>query len=128
MRLIENPLCTVCNEVDDLPHFLIHCNYVNIFWTSLFSWLNNNLNYNLTVNEVDIIFGINGTNDQSLVANYVILHAKYFIYKRRIQEIHTLHLTSFKAQLKHKLTIEKMITEPNNPHLFAKFQTLFGCL
>ena len=125
MRLIDNPLCPNCGEVDDLSHFFIQCNYVKVFWTSLFSWLNNILPLSFSVNKRDILFGINGTNDSTIVANYVILHAKYFIYRHRIQEDHTLHILAFKALLKHKLAIEKMILEHKNPQSFVKFQSLF---
>ena len=128
MRLTENPNCTVCNKVDDLPHFLIHCNYVKTFWNSLFSWLESNLNHTVDVTESEILFGILGTNQETTVLNYIILHAKHFIHKLRIQEIHTLYIVSFKAHLKYKLTLEKMISENNIPDSFSKFQVLFDSL
>ena len=128
MRIADSPNCTVCNEVDDLPHFLVNCNYVKEFWTSLFTWLNDILALNLQVDEKSILFGLDGGNDKLAVTNYVTLQAKFFIYKLRIKDSHTLNLTSFKSQLKHKLTIEKLITEHDNPHQFVKFQLLFDCL
>ena len=128
MRVVDSPLCLDCSGVDDLPHFLVHCGYVKDFWLSLISWLNSNLNYSLAFNEQDILFGINDTNDRIFVANFVILHAKYFIYKLRIQNIHTLQLVSFKSLLKYKLTVEKMITELKTPQMFMKFLPLYNAL
>ena len=81
MKIVDSPSCLNCNEIDDLAHFLYHCNYVKTFWESLISWLNLNLNYSLDISEQDILFGINGTDDHILVANYVILNAKYLIHK-----------------------------------------------
>merc|ERR1712002_156713 len=122
MRIIDSPSCIICNEIDNLPHFLYHCGYIKAFWASLISWLNNDLNYSIIMNEKNVIFGIHGTNDHDLSANYVILHAKYFIYRSRIQEIYSLQLISFKSLLKHELEIEKMISDQRNPSAFTKYQ------
>ena len=103
MRLVESPSCLICSEVDFIPHFLFHCSYVNTFWKSLNSWLNNNLNYEQTFDEQDILFGIQGNNDNIIITNLIILIAKHFIYKLRIQDIHNLHFSSFKALLKHAI-------------------------
>ena len=80
------------------------------------------------MDEKSILFSLDGGNDKLAVTNYVTLQAKFFIYKLRINDNHTLNLTSFKSQLKHKLTIEKLTTEHDNPHQFVKFQLLFDCL
>ena len=128
MRLVDSPICTVCTdstEVDNLQHFFCNCSYVNTFWVDLFTWLNRKFNYSLTINEKDILFGIEGSNDIIGAVNYIILHAKLFIYRNRINDIHTLSMPSFKAQLKHKLVIERIITRQYNPEKFIKFQSLF---
>ena len=124
MKLVDNPKCTVCPDIDNLQHFFVQCKYVNIFWTELFSWLNSKFNYNLIVNEQDILFGVSGISDTILVVNYIILHAKWYIYKNRINDNHSLAISSFKGQLKYKLKIEKIITR-EQPEKFIKFKALF---
>ena len=128
MRLVESPLCTVCQCLDDLSHFFFYCNYVSNFWNSIISWINSVLNSSISLNEFDILFGLTGSDDASTVMNFLILHAKFFIHRQRIQDIHELHIIAFKNQLKVKLTIEKIICEREKPWKFAKFQPLLNSL
>merc|ERR1711947_4585 len=115
MTLVDTPTCTVCPETDNLQHFFYLCEYVNNFWKNLFDWLNNSLNFHLAMNEEKILFGIDEENDRTFVVNYIILHAKFFIYNNRVNNNHTLSLFSFKCQLKQKLEIEKIITIKQHP-------------
>ena len=109
MKLVDNPICEVCPEVDHLQHFFFHCSYVYTFWTMLFSWFNATLNYDFTIDEKDILFGFYGIGDSIFVTHYVILNAKQYIYENRIYNNHNLSVESFKAQLKQKIEIEKNI-------------------
>ena len=36
ITISDSPNCVVCDQIDDLTHFLIQCRYVQIFWTELF--------------------------------------------------------------------------------------------
>ena len=128
MRLIDTSICTVCPEVDTIQHFFYHCLYVKHFWESIFNWLNNLFEFNSNINEREIIFGIEVENDIMFVINYVILHGKFYIYRNRVNNVHTLSLNAFKAQLRYKLEIEKIITMSKNPEIFVKFQSLFDDL
>ena len=83
------------NGIDDHVHFFFECNYVKEFWISLFSWLNQNLGYSLTVDVKNIILGVWIVDDKSLVLNYVILLAKQFIHKQRMNNDHTLNIHAF---------------------------------
>ena len=127
MKLVDGPICNVCPEVDNLQHFFFHCSYVYTFWRHLFSWFNTALNHNFIMDDKDILFGIYGIGDKIFVTNYIILHAKLYIYKNRVNENHNLSLQSFKAQLRYKLEIEKIITR-ETPAKFTKFQLLLDKL
>ena len=122
------PLCSICNDIDDLPHFFFNCNYVKQFWISLTSWINSILNTAYILEAHDILFGIAGRSDLIHVVNFIILHAKFYIYWQRIKDAHELQIASLKNQLKVKLTIEKIISEKNNPRIFAKFQPVLDSL
>ena len=124
MGLVESSICTVCPEVDNIQHFFFKCSYVNDFWIDLLTWLDLTLNCTLDIDEKRILFGIDGVSDIDSCTNFVILHAKFYIYRLRINNNHNLSITSFKAQLKQKLEIEKIISRQNRPQQFIKFQLL----
>ena len=128
MRIVDSPLCTACNNVDNHVHFFVECLYVKNFWETLFEWLNQNLGYTLTVDVKLIIMGFHGFDDTTIVQNFIILLAKYYIYTKRINDIYVLNLSSFKALLKQKLDIEKSICESTILHQFNKFEPLFNLL
>ena len=98
------------------------------FWENLFDWLNDKMNTNLNINAKDILFGIQEENDITFVSNFVILYAKQFIYRNRVNNIHSLSLVSFKSQLKQKLEIEKTVTMTTKPESFIKFQIVLDNL
>ena len=59
----------------------------------------------------DVILGILDTDNS--IYNFVILHAKQYIYNARCND-HRLNVTAFKKQLKNIYTIEKYIAEKND--------------
>ena len=128
MKILASPLCTFCQEIDDIPHFFVNCCYVRAFWISLFSWLNDILSFSQTLDEKDILFGLDGDNDKIMAVNYTIIYAKYYIHKNRIKECHELNIAAFKFWLKSVLSIEKKITKETRPLQFVKFQTLYDHL
>ena len=40
MKLKETPMCSYCDETDDIPHFFVHCDNVSDIWKELFIWWN----------------------------------------------------------------------------------------
>ena len=108
MKIIDNPQCIACNEMDTLQHFFFGCNYVKNFWMDTFNWLNANLHLNIRPQEKDVIFGMEGQCDKISVINYVMLHAKFFIHQRRILDNHTLRLCEFKSVLKYNLQLNNV--------------------
>ncbi len=79
--------CDVCNEIDDIPHFLLLCPNVKAFWKSWAKWW-----FNVTKTEIrhvdhlqeNILFGFVGSNGIIYVLNYCILYAKFYIYIQRL--------------------------------------------
>ena len=78
--------------------------------------------------EKDIIFGIEISDDISKVINYIILHAKYYIYTHRLQNNHTLTISTFKALMQYNLKLEQMISSTKAPEKFDKFMPLYEYL
>ena len=127
-KITDSRDCRACGMEDNLQHFFVSCNYVRQFWGSLKLWLHINLGYDLSVQEKDIIFGIVVSDDVSIVLNYIILHAKYYIYANRLKNNHKLTISTFKAILKYNLKLEQMILSSKSPDKFSKFLPLYECL
>ena len=130
MKISDSPLCTApnCNQIDNHVHFFCECSYVNVFWENLFSWLDHNIGYSLEVDVKNIILGVPIVDDRSAVLNYILLLAKYFIHKQRMENKHILSIHAFKCLLHYKLKIEKTICESSANCSFTKFQQLFDVL
>ena len=130
ITISDSPNCVVCDQIDDLTHFLIQCRYVQIFWTELFNWLiaHDCIEINDALNHKEILFGITIQNNNTFVINYIILYAKFYIYNNRINNNHTLSLNAFKSILKYNLSIEKAVQEKSKGNGFLKFQLFYQSL
>ena len=120
--------CSNCTQIDNHVHFFFECSYVNVFWENLFSWLDHNIGYSLEVDVKNIILGVPIVDDRSAVLNYILLLAKYFIHKQRMENKHILSMHAFKCLLHYRLKIEKTICESSANCSFTKFQQLFDVL
>ena len=127
-KIVDSKACDACRMEDNLQHFFLSCNYVRQFWITLKLWLQEGLNYELPMQEKDIIFGIEISDDISKVINYIILHAKYYIYTHRLQNNHTLTISTFKALMQYNLKLEQMISSTKAPEKFDKFMPLYEYL
>ena len=109
--------CNYCSAVDDITHFLIDCDKTFLFWTHFVNWWNRNSDLMLnTTNEVFkecILFGF-PDNKMYRVINYCTLHAKYFVYIKKINGSDCIDFYEFLVYLKSKINIEKAICQKNN--------------
>ena len=127
-RLVDSKACQACGMEDNLQHFFTSCNYVKQFWITLKLWLLEGLNCEIPIQEKDIIFGTEVTDDTSIVINYILLHAKYYIYTHRLQNNHLLTISTFKALLQYNLKLEQMISSAKASGKFDKFLPLYEYL
>ena len=73
-----------CGEEETIIHLFCHCRFVEPFWRRIHSLINVKCNLNIPEwNHVDILFG-NKTLDK--VINQIILQAKFYIYKSRVNK------------------------------------------
>jgi hypothetical protein len=116
-KIINCPKCLFCAEIDNIDHYFIHCKRTQKFWNSLFNWWNNlsEIEIHLKQDEIieNILFGFNLIDDRYILLNFIILHAKYYIYvcNQTIENEQTVNidLLDFLVYLKGKLLIEKAI-------------------
>ena len=108
----ESNLCMYCGQHDTISHFFWDCIEVRQFWTSIENWANTVLNLNSKLNSIDILFGIpfNTGNDKMHNINYVILHAKFYIYKMKLDNL-KLNLFDFFLTLKDAAIVSEYYTQ-----------------
>ena len=82
--LAETPLCSFCNEeLETLEQFLFHCQKVNTFWNELNTILKSQ---DLVSTNFDIKGHFCSDDDDSILANYIILESKYLIFRSKLSK------------------------------------------
>ena len=84
-KVVEDPFCNNCGNIESLEHCFYECNEVAAFWSALERALNVKLPMREKVKLTchDVMFGCLGRPD---VINLIILVAKQFIVSQRIRE------------------------------------------
>ncbi len=121
-----------CNEIDDIPHFLLLCPNFKAFWKSQG---NGGLVSQKLILDMWIIFrkifylGFVGSNSITDDLNYCILYAKYYIYIQRLFNQNKLDVDAYLTLLKNTLTIEQQTSINNNKlDKFEIFSIAYGQL
>ena len=112
-KLDQSDLCQFCNAHSETIHHLIwSCQEVNKFWKDLATLLNRRCNHthNFTFNEILVIFGISNQIKTDNVCDLIILMAKYFIYRCKVQRT-KLNLQYFIKEVYNRYLVEKIIYE-----------------
>lgn len=129
MRIINSNSCEICpNTTDTLSHFFLECGYVQEFWNSIKMWLcsiSNDIAGTFQIDWKNILFGLDGGSDVTLACNYIIVYAKYFIHRHRLQSNHSLVFRKFQLELRYKLSIERSIAKKNKTRHFNKFMQIY---
>jgi hypothetical protein len=113
MNIKEEPVCSYCEEIDDIQHFFVNCTPVRKFWLTVQTWLNNMYNTNIILSEKTIIFGCMPEDDMLEALNFVILLGKFYIYKQRLFHDNEINFLEYLIDLKYKLDIEEQICKHN---------------
>jgi len=127
-KLINSSSCVFCeNEVETLNHLFWNCNYVHNFWNKLLRMLHERCDHcaRLNFNQQLIIFGVaeNVFTDQAI--DFILLNAKFYIYKCKLQKIKP-EIDIFIQQLKFRYSIEKSLAStPGKLITFEQNWTLY---
>jgi hypothetical protein len=105
--------------IENLEHMICLCKDTQLFWSQIWNWTRQTLDSHIIPSKTDILFGIDFTEDTLLLSiNYIIIHAKYYIFRQKIRDA-GLFLLSFLTELKthvntelycHRLSVNKMRT------------------
>jgi hypothetical protein len=109
----DTRLCDICQLLDDIPHYMVECNQVKLFWNRFNLWWNNMTNDNLVLNKQIILAGKLGNKTRNELLNACIMLAKWHIYKTKL-DLSNIFFYKFLCDLKYYLIIEKTIAVRNN--------------
>lgn len=118
---------------DDLFHFFFECPSVKEFWDSLATWMEGKAgvrSFPDDLSEEEFLLGIvDRQGDYSLI-NYLILVAKFYIYKVTVFSLGELDLMQFLLELKNCLSIERLccFTEAAYSKRFKKWESFYNDL
>ena len=110
-NIVNSPTCLQCNNHEEtLCHLFWECSFANQFWKDLEELLRSNC-YNcarLSFKLELVIFGTSENFRTDKAIDFIIIFAKFYIYKCRFQEV-TPNCTSFMLSLKDRVNTERMI-------------------
>ena len=111
MGITENNTCNFClNERDTVLHYLWKCVHVKMFWQDFERTLKNECAHcdRLSMNPILILFGNDGKNTTDDGFDFILLNAKYYVYKCRLNK--TLpRMDVFKKDLNYVYNIDKHV-------------------
>lgn len=132
IRIKNADTCSFCSEKDDLIHFFLECEMVQIFWNSLLNWWNQTTGAIFIKNveyRENILFGAAGNDDTTSVFNYIVLNAKYYIYIQKIVNDNNIFFLQFLINLRNKLHIKKDICKKDSKaQNFDKYKPIYEAL
>ena len=88
MRLRNDELCSFCSlERESIEHLFVDCIYTNNFWQTLLTCLKNMhlVNANFKLEKDFILLGNTKSYNINKILYYVILVAKFYVYKSRCE-------------------------------------------
>ncbi len=89
IRIKTDDICSYCNNIDTISHFLIDSKSNKLFWKGWARWWHSITGFNIRMEEnihESILFGFPESSDNTIVINYCILHAKQYIYLEKLND------------------------------------------
>lgn len=109
--VVDSELCSVCSDRDEMLHFLFECDAVKPFWDSLATWIDQNeeiMDFPEDLTEEDFLLGTSNKTSEHYLFNFVIMWAKFYVYKTKVFGNGQLDLLQFLAELKNRLALERL--------------------
>lgn len=130
LRIQDSDLCSRCAEKEDMFHLFFECPTVKNFWDSVASWLDEKAGikeFPEDLAEEEFLLGVVERNGDFSLLNYIILFAKFYIYKTTVFNLGDPELFPFLIELKNRLTIERLTcySEGSFSKRFKKWETFY---
>ena len=121
--MIDSPLCTFCKtEIESPEHLFFFCDITKKFWQMFSSWLSEQNIVIPSITIEKIIFGLFDITEDYIILNHLILLAKFYIYKCKLNITYP-SLKVFLAKIKATYQIEI-----NSQHITKKWSKVLPCL
>jgi hypothetical protein len=118
MGIQANNLCSFCRgERDSIAHYLVECEYVASFWGNLERWMKEKggMCDRMSFNKILLLFGNKERVRTDEGFDSIILYAKYFVYRCKLNNIRPL-LNVFLLDLKYKYQVEEFMYKMEMEH------------
>ena len=111
MKIKNSPVCSYCDQTDDIGHFFFMCKDVYEFWKRICTWWDtldyDDVDFPAFPNVKTVIFGSQCITETVAVLNFCIFHMEYYIYRQRLFQDNVFHLHEIQNAILAKLEIEK---------------------
>ena len=115
MNMRQNPDCVFCKEESEsIEHLFWTCPKISEVWDELNLWIYRETEIELPLNLEIVLFGILDKNDKNYIRNLIIILAKFYIYRCKLNE-DQVNIIALRSYLKENLNFEKTIFQKNNP-------------
>ena len=108
-KIVESHDCTFCNtDIETVEHLLWECNYVQLFWKELLKLLREKCTHcdRFAFSKELVIFGLKENVMLDNAIDFIILFAKFFIYKCKLEKVIPLNKNFIKCLIT-RLKIER---------------------
>ena len=115
-KLTDSSACSFCGqETETLNHLFWNCIHVQKFWNDFLELLKEKCIHcaRFNLNEQLVLFGSSDNTYTDKPINFIILFAKFYIYKSKFQSNIPL-LRQFLQQMRNRYNIEKLLAFRNN--------------
>lgn len=133
LKVVDSECCAICAGRDDIFHFFFECPTVHSFWNNLATWMGgregiSEFPHDLT--EEEFLLGIISKPGDQTLMNYIILFAKFYVYKTRIFGSGEPDLMHFLLEMKNRLSIERAccFAEASYSKRFKKWELFYNNL
>jgi len=105
-RLLPSPQCTRCyQELDTIEHYFCDCTGVQELWRSIMKLITEKEDMNIVLTHRLKLFGYVQKNPETQKLNFVLLHARYFIYLSKSAQNQSISPLAFTNFLKYRLKV-----------------------
>ena len=110
-KITDSSICVFCeNSTETLNHMFWNCNHVREFWNNILKLLHENCQHCSRFNlcQEIVLFGVANNVFTDDAIDSLILYAKFFIYKCKLQSLKP-QINIFSNELRHRIHVEKVI-------------------
>ena len=124
--ITDSNKCHYCNLYDSITHHLYECVETKQFWKHVMKWVGNNMDVNVPLSKIDVLFGIPIENDYFILClNLLIILGKWYVHTCKTNE-KKLFVLDFLPTVKDCLALEEYTMSVNGKD--QEFEMKWGLL